>query len=179
MTDEKPVAYVIEPLDPEKHGRAAFSCGVEQVDNFFRKTANKLSKADNLRVWVMVETSGAVIGFYAINAHSVSYLDLPAPFARMRPGHGEIPAAFIAMIGRDVRHAGGGYGADFLADCLQRIGRASEELGIAVVMLDVLDCGNAERTARRKALYLDYGFQPLPTNPTRLFLPTATIRKAI
>jgi ribosomal protein S18 acetylase RimI-like enzyme len=176
---EKTVAYVITPLDPEKHDRAAFSCGVEQVDNFFRKTANKLSKADNLRVWVMSEPDGAVMGFYAVNAHSVSYQDLPVAFARTRPGHGEIPAAFIAMIGRDVRYAGGGYGADLLVDCLQRIGRASEALGIAVAMLDVLDCGTPERTARRKALYLEYGFQPLPTNPMRLFLPTATIRRAI
>jgi len=32
----------IEPLDPDRHDRAAFSCGVDQVDNFFRKTANKL-----------------------------------------------------------------------------------------------------------------------------------------
>jgi len=177
MTGEKAAAYVIEPLDPDKHDRAAFSCGVEQVDNFFRKTANKLSKADNLRVWVMAESGGAVIGFYAVNAHSVSYEALPVRFARTRPGHGVIPAAFITMIGRDVRYAGGGYGGDLLTDCLLRIGRASETLGIAVVMLDVLDCGNAERTARRKALYLDYGFQSLPEMPARLFLPTATIRK--
>lgn len=179
MTGEKAAAYVIEPLDPEKHDRAAFSCGVDQVDNFFRKSANKLSKADNLRVWVMAEPGGAVIGFYAVNAHSVSYEVLPAKFARTRPGHGVIPAAFIAMIGRDVRYAGGGYGGDLLTDCLLRIGRASDALGIAVVMLDVLDCGNPDRTARRKALYLDYGFQPLPESPTRLFLPTATLRKLI
>lgn len=179
MTADAPLAYVIEPLDPEKHDRAAFSCGVEPIDNFFRKTANKLSKADNLRVWVMAEPGGAVIGFYAINAHAVSYGDLPANFARTRPGHGEIPAAYISMIARDVRYAGGGYGGDLLTDCLSRIAQASESLGIAVVMLDVLDCGHAERTARRKALYLGYGFQPLPSNPMRRFLPTATVRKAL
>ena len=178
MSPDAPV-YVIEPFDPDRHDRSAFSCGVEAVDNFFKKTANKLSKADNLRVWVMTEASGAVIGFYALNAHAVSYQDLPAAFARTRPGHGEIPAAYISMIGRDARYAGGGYGGDLLVDCLTRIARVSEGLGIAVVMLDVLDCGDEGRTQRRRDLYLGYGFLPLLSNPMRLFLPTATIRKAM
>lgn len=165
------MTYVIEPFDPDKHDREGFSCGVDQVDNFFKRTANKLSKADNLRVYVMCADDGDVIGFYAVNAHSVSYQDLPAAFARTRPGHGAIPAANISMIGRDVRYTGGGYGAHLLAVCLKRIGRASESLGIAVVLLDLLDCGNATRTERRKALYLAMAF-----NRTRLFLATATIR---
>ena len=38
----------IEPLDPERHGRGGFSCGVEAVDNFLKKTANKLARAQEL-----------------------------------------------------------------------------------------------------------------------------------
>ncbi|WAC47879.1 GNAT family N-acetyltransferase [Asticcacaulis sp. SL142] len=169
--------YVIAPLDPQTHDRAAFSCGVEAVDNFFKKTASKLSKADNLRVFVMTDPEGTVIGFYALNAHAVDYQDLPKPFARTRPGHGRIPAAYISMIGRDVRFSGGGYGGDLLADALVRILKASEHLGLAVVILDVLDCGDPERVAKRLALYQGYGFQPLPSQPLRLFLPVATIRQ--
>ena len=68
---------IIEPFDPDKHDRTTFSCGIDQVDNFFKKTANKLSKVDNLRVWVMTDAKGGLIGFYATNAHSVDYQDLP------------------------------------------------------------------------------------------------------
>ena len=46
-------------------------------------------------------------------------------------------------------------------------------------MLDILDCGDPERVARRKRHYVDYGFMPLPSNPLRLFLPIATVRKLI
>lgn len=53
----------IEALDPTKYDRASFSCGVEQVDNFFRKTAGKLVKADNLRVFVMVDKADEPVGF--------------------------------------------------------------------------------------------------------------------
>jgi ribosomal protein S18 acetylase RimI-like enzyme len=167
---------IIEPFDPEKHDRAAFSCGVEQVDNFFKRTANKLAKAGNLRVFVMVDASGEVVGFYAINAHAVDYRELPKAYARSRPGHGSIPAAYISMIGVDQRYAGRGYGGDLLADALQRIALASESLGIAVVVLDVLDDGNPGLTARRKKLYEGYGFASLQSSPLRMFLPVATVR---
>ena len=170
---------IIEPLDPAKHDRMAFSCGVEQVDNFFKKTANKLVKADNLRVFVLVDAAEEVVGFYAINAHTVDYTELPPRYARDRPGHGSIPAVYISMIGVDVRFAGQGFGGDLLVDCLTRIARVADNLGVAVVMLDVLDCGNPDLVAKRKRLYASYGFKPLPSNDMRLFLPIATVKQLI
>ncbi|MDH4441453.1 MAG: GNAT family N-acetyltransferase [Rhizobium sp.] len=170
---------LIELLDPEKHDRETFSCGVEAVDNYFRKTANKLAKAGNARVYVMTSTGGEVIGFYALNAHSINYTDLPARYARTRPSHGAIPAAFISMIGVDQRYVGKGYGGDLLVDALLRIADAATRVGIAIVILDVLDDGGPDLMDRRLSLYLRYGFQPLPSNPYRLFLPVETIRRLI
>ena len=165
----------IVPFDPAIHDRTAFSCGVRQVDNYFKNTANKLAKAGHVRVFVMVDAQDQVMGFYAINAHAVDYQDLPPSFARNRPGHGQIPAAFIAMIGRDRRFAKTGCGGDLLIDALRRIGSTAKQLGLSVVLLDVLDCGDPQRTARRLALYRDYGFIPLPSNPMRLFISIGTI----
>lgn len=179
MAASEPTGIVIEPFDPSKHDRAAFSCGVEQVDNYFQKTANKLAKADNVRLYVMVAAEGMVIGFYALNAHAVDYEDLPAKYARTRPAHGNIPAAYISMIGRDQNFRGGGYGGDLLVDALRRIAAAADAIGVAVVMLDVLDCGDPDPVARRKALYESYGFQSLPSNPLRMFLPVSVARKLI
>jgi ribosomal protein S18 acetylase RimI-like enzyme len=175
--DLKP--FIIEPLDPDKHDRAAFSCGIEQVDNFFRRTANKLARVGNVRTFVMVGPEGELIGFYATNAHAVDYTELPERFARTRPAHGSIPAAYISMIGVDRRFQGRGYGGDLLVDCLTRLARAAEALGIAVVILDVLDCGDPEQVAKRLALYTSYGFMPLASNALRLFLPMATVRTLI
>ena len=146
---------IIEPFDPAKHDRNAFSCGIKLVDNYFQKTANKHAKADNVRFYVMRDSDAgnAVIGFYTINAHAVHYRDLPKKFARSKPSHGSIPAAYISMIGRDRKYRGSGYGNDLLVDALKRIVGTADSLGIALVMLYVLDCGNAERVERRKALY--------------------------
>lgn len=179
MTSDTNPPNTIKPFDPTKHDRAAFSCGVAQVDNYFRKTANKLAKAGNVRLYVMVAPDGALIGFYAINAHAVDYQELPNRFARTWPAHGSIPAAYISMIGRDQRFRGQSYGSDLLVDALKRIARAADALGIAVVMLDVLDCGDPERVARRKALYQGFGFMPLASNPLRMFLPLTTVRAVL
>lgn len=179
MAASQPAPCTIAPFDPERHDRAAFSCGVAQVDNYFQKTANKLSKADNVRLYVMVDPAGTVIGFYALNAHAVHFADLPARFARTRPSHGNIPAAYISMIGRDTRFRGGGYGGDLLVDALRRIAVAADAIGVAVVMLDVLDCGDPGRVERRKALYESYGFQSLASNPLRMFMAVGTVRKLV
>lgn len=166
----------VEPLDPARHDRAAFSCGVPQVDNYFRRTANKLAKADIVRTFVMVGAEGELIGFYAVNAHAIDYTELPDRFARNRPAHGTIPAAYISMIGVDSRYQGRGHGGDLLVDCLLRLSGAADALGIAVVMLDVLDCGDPDKVAKRLALYTSYGFQPLLSDGLRMFLPMATVR---
>lgn len=169
----------IEPFDPDKHDRTAFSCGVEQVDNYFKKTANKLQKADNVRLFVMASSANEVIGFYAINAHAIRYDELPNKYARSRPSHGNIPAAYISMIGRDNKFKGQSYGADLLVDALRRLAVAADQLGISIVMLDVLDCGDATKTSRRKTLYESYGFQPLKSHPLRMFLPIAAVKALI
>lgn len=150
-----------------------------QVDNFLQRTAGKLTRADNLRTFVLLDADDTLIGFYAVNAHAVNYASLPARFARDRPKHGGIPAAFIAMIGVDRRFQGRGHGGNLLVDCLRRIVRAADSLGIAVILLDVLDCGDPRQVERRRALYGAYGFQPLASDPLRLFLPIATARSLL
>ncbi|MEP6870005.1 MAG: GNAT family N-acetyltransferase, partial [Novosphingobium sp.] len=76
----------------------------------------------------------------------------------------------------DLRHQGKGFGGDLLVDCLGRIASAAEDIGIRVVLLDALDFGAPALTERRKALYADYGFTPLPSNNLRLFLPMSDVQ---
>jgi len=168
--------YAFVPLDTKRHDRNAFSCGVPQVDNFFRSTANKLSKADNIRVHVLETDSGEIIGFYALNAHAVIYTDLQERFTKDRPRHGNIPAVYLSMIGIDQKYQSQGFGGAILAEALSKISAAADTIGIKVVLLDILDCGNPDLVERRRALYLRYGFLPLPGQALRYFIPIATVR---
>lgn len=52
------------------------------------------------------------------NALSVDYRNLAPKYARTPPGHGQIPAAFISMIGVEQGFQGTGYGGDLLVACV-------------------------------------------------------------
>ncbi|MFI3905678.1 GNAT family N-acetyltransferase [Ochrobactrum sp. S1502_03] len=176
---QDPDLNIIEPFDPAKHDRTAFSCGVSQVDNFLKLTANKLSKTDAIRVFILTGANKQLKGFYALNVHSVNYKDLPNHYAKNRPSHGSIPAAYISMIGVDSRFQGKGLGEILLVDAMQRVIRVADQIGISVIMLDVLECGNEHNTARRLKLYTEkFGFTSLSSNRLRLFIPVKTVRMA-
>jgi len=168
--------FEIQPFDHKAHDRAAFSCGVPKIDNYLKLTAKKGSKADVVRVWVIIDAKNQIVGFYGINMHGVDVKDMPPAYAKRAMKHGILPAAFIAMIGVDMSQQGNGIGSALVADALSRIARASQDIGTCVVMLDVFDDGDVDAVARRKSYYEDFGFIPLPDQPLRLFMPVATVR---
>ena len=84
----------IEPFDPARHDRTAFSCGSDRIDNYLKRTAKKHQKDDFARVFVAVAPGETgILGYYAINAHGVEAQDLPATLSRKAPRHGYVPAA--------------------------------------------------------------------------------------
>jgi len=175
---EEQVPFTIQPFDPKTHDRAAFSCGVPQIDNYLKLTAKKGSKADVVRIWVVIDTENHIAGFYGINMHAIDVKEMPAAYKKKAMKHGLLPAAFIAMIGVDEKHQGNGLGSALVADALERIARASDEIGTCVIMLDVLDDGNGDAVTCRKTYYESFGFIPLPDQPLRLFMPIETAREA-
>ncbi len=173
-------ALVIEPLDPGRHDRRSFSCGTIRLDNFLKRTARKHHADDFTRVWVATDgRRPRILGWYALNAHSLEVSDLPVDLARRAPRHGVIPAVYLLMIAVDHRHQGRGIGRVLMADALKRVACAADQVGIRVVVLDVIEDGGDESTASRLAFYGAIGFQPLPARPLRMFIGVETIRGAL
>ena len=170
----------IEPLDPATHDRSAFSCGVSRLDNFLKRTARKQQASDFTRVWVAVEGGqNTILGYYAMNAHSLEGEEgLPRSLTRHAPRSGGIPAVYLSMIAVDKRSQGRGLGRILLADALSRAAVVAEQIGLKVVVLDAIDAGGPQDTDRRKAFYRTMGFQPFPSQPSRMFIATETIRAA-
>lgn len=168
--------FTIEPFEAKSQDRTAFSCGVPQIDNYLKLMAKKGSKADVVRIWVVLDDDRRTLGFYGINMHAVVAEDMSDELTKKAPRHGMLPSTFISMIGVDQTMQGKGLGSALLADALSRIGRVSDEIGNCAVLLDVFDCGNPGTVARRKAYYESFGFIPLPDQPLRLFIPIQTVR---
>ena len=176
--DRQPL--LIEPLDPGRHDRNSCSCGAVRLDNFLKRTARKHHADDFSRVWVATDGhSPRILGWYALNAHSLEVGDLPDDLTRTAPRHGVIPAVYLSMIAVDRRQQGRGIGRILLADALARAASAADQVGIRVVVLDVIGDGGEEHTARRSAFYRAMGFQPLPGRPLRMFIGIETIRRAL
>lgn len=171
---------LIEPLEPGKHDRAAFSCGVDRLDNFLKRTARKQQAGNFTRMWVAgFPDSRTIAGYYALNAHSLEGTDLPASLTKGAPGSGAIPAVYLSMIAVDRRHQARGLGRVLLADALRRAEAAAQEVGLKAVVLDVIDDGGPEAAARRRAFHERMGFRTFPSRPSRMFIAMATVREAL
>ena len=168
---------VIEPFDPGRHDRAGFSCGTDRLDNFLRLSARKQQKDDFTRVFVAVaDGSPEVLGYYALNAHSVATEELGADSPRRAPRTGSIPALYLSMIAVDERRQGKGLGSDLAVDALGRALNVASEVGLKLVVLDVIDDGGEEVFARRMEFYRRLGFRSFQDRPERMFITIDTIR---
>ena len=177
--DERPIApgIVIEPFDPGRHVRSGFSCGTDRLDNFLRFTARKQQKDDFTRVFVAVaEGSPKVLGYYALNAHAIATGDLGVDRPRRAPNTGSIPALYLSMIAVDRSRQGKGLGSDLAIDALGRARNVAGEVGLKLVVLDVIDDGGGDVFARRREFYQRLGFQSFQDRPERMFITIDTIR---
>ncbi len=168
---------VIEPFDPGRHDRSGFSCGTDRLNNFLRLSARKQQKDNFTRVFVAVaEGSSEVLGYYALNAHAVATEELGDDSPKRVPRTGSIPALYLSMIAVDGRRQGMGLGSDLAVDALGRALNVAGEVGLKLVVLDVIDDGGEEIFARRMEFYRRLGFRSLEDRPGRMFITIDTIR---
>lgn len=152
---------------------------IVRLDNYLKYTARKHWAGDFTRVWVAASAERQrILGFYALNAHSLQGEQLPADLKRNAPLHGGIPAIYLSMIAVDRRDQGQGIGRILLADALNRSAAAADQIGLKAVVLDVIEDGGPEVAARRLAFYASMGFQQLPGYPARMFMAIETVRTA-
>jgi len=88
------------------------------------------------------------------------------------PRYDAIPAALIGRLARDQKMRGEGIGDLLLADAIRRVIDASRSLAVFVIVVDAID----ERAA---AFYRDFGFEPFPSRPLRLFMPASEAAEAV
>lgn len=178
MAPEPAPAWRIQAFDPDLHDRTAFSCGLERIDNFLKITARKHQDGDFTRIFVATRGNDVpVIGYYALNAHSLAGPELPDALSKRGPRH-SIPAAYLSMIGVDKREQGHGLGVILLSDALKRIMKTADAIGLKAVVLDVVDDDGPEACQRRLAFYRRMGFRSFPSRESRMFLTLKDIRAA-
>jgi GNAT superfamily N-acetyltransferase len=141
-----------------------FCCGSQDLDNYIRRYASQDMKRNLTRVFVATpQNSNTLAGFFTLSAGSVNCSDLPVELAKKIPRY-PIPIALLGRLAVDKSFQGKGLGSILLAEACQKVAQANTVLAIAGIMVDAKDQISA-------SFYQHFGFQPLPENAERLFLP--------
>ena len=154
------------------HNRAAFDCGEDSLNGFLKEFARKNAQENLGITYVLVPAPGdaTILGYYTLVVTEITRDLLPAD---ARPPLEGIPAALLGRLATDLRHRSTGLGKLLVADCLQRVARISEAIGVYVIVVDALN--EQAREFYRK----HFGFQVLADDPNHLCLLVKTIRKAM
>jgi len=158
-----------EPLNPKKHDRKAFDCGVEALNRYLQKFANQDQKRSLTKVYVLAD-GAKIIGYYSISAHSVLRDNLPE---EQKIGlYKDLPFLLLGRLAVDKAFQGRGYGDVMIFHAFKTTLRAAETVGIMGMAVEAKD----EKSA---SFYESFGFMRLCGNRNRLVLPLSVIKSFI
>jgi GNAT superfamily N-acetyltransferase len=153
------------------HDRAGFDCGKEPLNRFLHQQVSQYEKRNLGRTFVLVEVGQPrVLGYYTLAAAQITLDDLPEDQAKKLPRH-PVPVILLGRLAVDQTLHGKGAGKQLLRDALRRCLSVGEQVGSFAVFVEAIDDEAAE-------FYRHYGFQPLRSQPLKLFLLTSTLRSA-
>jgi len=97
----KQLPWVIEKLH-KRHDRAAFSCGVADLDGYLRCFAGQNEKNGISQHFVAVAAPGVsvILGYYALSAGSVAFEQVPDELKKRLPRY-PIPVAHLGRLAVD------------------------------------------------------------------------------
>jgi len=142
---------------------AAFDCGHPALNQFLQRFALVNLKANSAQTYVCCESgTGTVAGFYSLVVGSVEPSAAASRVVKGLARH-PVPVMILARLAIDRQHQSAGLGRALLKDALLRTVQAADIAGIRAVLVHAKD-----NTARD--WYLNWGFEPSPTDPYHLFL---------
>jgi ribosomal protein S18 acetylase RimI-like enzyme len=152
---------LIETLDPKRHNRTDFDCGVQELNLYLQQFANQDQKRGLAKTYVLVD-GVKIRGYYSLAAHCITRENLP-PDIRIG-AYKEIPFLLLGRLAVDKEFQGKGYGDALMYHAFKTTKNTAERVGILGMIVDAKD----ENAA---AFYQRFGFRSIEGNKNRLVLP--------
>lgn len=169
----------IEALDPKRHNRGAFSCGVKQLDVFIQEKARKESPDLSLTfVLTCREKEGDILGFYTLSATKLEADELPETLKKKIGQYGSIPATLLGRLATATEYQRNKQlriGETLLVDAMLRSHYAARSVASFGMIVDVLKSKNSDPTE----FYKRYGFIECKNTENRMYLPMKTIEDVL
>jgi len=165
-------SITVEPLG-RRHDRTAFHCGAEALDLYLKQQARQDADKRVAAPFVAVRLPDTVVlGYYTLSASVLTLTDLPDEMARKLPRYPQLPVTLLGRLAVDQSTKGQGLGEHLLLDALHRSLAHADQIAAMAVVVDAKDESAA-------AFYRHYGFIPLQTQPSRLFVPMRSIAQLL
>jgi len=159
------VPLLIEELDPGRHDRRGFDCGVEPLNHYLHALAAQHRAKGIATAFVLVDdaTPAQVLGYYTLSAATLVWSGLaqtdrqrlptyPVPVARM----GRLAVALVARNRR--------FGELLLQNAVKRLLAVRATLGVYALVVDAKDDTAA-------GFYRKYGFRRTAPDEMEFYLP--------
>lgn len=155
----------------KSHDRRRFACGVPALDEYLARFARQNHESGVAKTFVAAGPGSPrrVLGYYSISAGAIGRGNLPARAAKRFPNF-PIPVARLARLAVDREFQRRGLGEDLMMDALNRVLRASGDIGIVAMLIEAKD-------EKAKRFYARYEFESPPDQPLTLWLPMSGVGK--
>ena len=169
----------IEPLSRE-HDRKAFKSGVEKLDNYLHDRAVGDNEKNLSRVFVLTlkEKPNTIVGYYSLSALQIPVDRLPEKL-RKKVSYKMLGTTLLGKLAvaeawqRDKCKLR--LGEHLLLHAMLTSWTAAQSVASWALVVDVLAGEKGDPTG----FYAKKGFIAFEDNPSRLFLPIATIEEAL
>ena len=157
-------SYIVEPLDPARHDRQSFDCGVAALNDYLRERAGQDMRRHAAGCWVLTSADrpAMVLGFYTLSSESILTADLPElskVSQKKIPRYEKLGAILLGRFAVAKSAQGEGLGDRLLYDAFRRAYAA--EIPSVLIVTDPKD-ENAEE------FYAKHGFRKLSAK--RMFI---------
>ena len=162
--------FRFEPLDKNKHDRAAFFCGEERLDIYLKEQAAQDLEKRVAAVIVATPDGNTIAGFYTLSQYSIHAGELPPEIHKKLklPKYPELPATLLGRLARSTAYKGDGVGELLLMSAMEKALTLSRQIASVAIVVDAKD-------DLAKKFYSEYGFIELPEYANRMFIPMKTV----
>jgi GNAT superfamily N-acetyltransferase len=152
-------AYESELLR-DHHQLNVFDCGKAELNTWLTDSARHCNHNNTARTFVWTESGDpTVLAYYSLTAHLVEKGSMPPRLGRGSPE--QCPAVLLARLALDKTLHGRRLGSVLLADALDQVAQAVQNVAARFLIVDAID----EEAA---AFYERFGFKRIPGD-NRLF----------
>ncbi len=151
-------------LDPERHDRAGFNCGVPELDAYLKQFAHQHAKRGIAKTFVLTaaDQPQTILGFYTLSAAQIDLAQLAEADRKKLPRY-PVPCFRMGRLACSVDRQGEGIGRLLIGRAVARCLDAGRQVAAFALIVDAKD----EQAAR---FYRHYGFTGCADRSLTLYL---------